>query len=111
MNQRSLIHVVVAVAVGYLLISAIPRQVAMYATPQPMRGEEPKDSSSPDKGGVLSPESSPESVLEDTEEIKSFETSGESMRAPTKLGDLMKWWIFDIVIALTIYLIARRRIA
>jgi hypothetical protein len=34
MTQKSLTYVVIAVAVGYSLISAIPRQVAIYSSPQ-----------------------------------------------------------------------------
>jgi hypothetical protein len=114
MNPRSLVHVLVAVAVGYLLISAIPQQVAMYSTPQPViRGGELSDSRSPDNEEVLSPESSTESLTDNMEELKSLDINGEpvepSLIEYTMLGKLVKWWTLDVLIALTIYWVARRR--
>jgi hypothetical protein len=114
MNSRSLAHVIVAVAVGYLLISAIPQQVAKYSTPQSViLGGEISDSRSPDNEEVLSSESSAESGIDNVEELKSFERKGEpvepSLLEYTRLGELAKWWTFDILVALTIYWVARRR--
>ena len=118
MNPRSITYVVIAVAVGYLLVSAVPRQVEMYASPQlVLRGGEKADSSSPsseDSDSVLSSESVTESTSENMEELKSFDINGEpvkpSLIESTRLDELVKWWTLDVLIALTIYWIAKRRI-
>lgn len=114
MNSRSLAHVIVAVAIGYLLISAIPQQVARYSTTQPViLGGEISDSRSPENEEVLSSESTAESVTDNMEELKSFDTKGEPVEPSfleyARLGELAKWWTFDILVALTIYWVARRR--
>ena len=118
MTQKSLTYVVIAVAVGYLLISAIPRQVAMYSTPQPVvRGGETIHSLPTDREDSESahdPEASLESVPENMSDIKSFDGTGEpvipSLIEYTRLSELMKWWTLDVLIALMIYWIARRRL-
>ncbi|TRO54263.1 hypothetical protein E2P71_04555, partial [Candidatus Bathyarchaeota archaeon] len=52
MNAKIMAYMVAAVAVGYLLISAVPGQVSMLAGPQELlrAGEAPTD----DSGGILS---------------------------------------------------------
>jgi hypothetical protein len=115
MNQRALVNVIVAVAVGYLLISAVPQQVEQFAAPQPLiRGGETESSEIPDSEGVLSHESEAEPATEDMEKVKPLEINGEpdsqSLIENTRLGSLVKWWTFDIIIAFTIYWVARRRL-
>jgi hypothetical protein len=71
MIQKSLSYVVIAIAVGYLLISAIPQQVEMYSIPQ---------------------------------------QRVPSLIEYTRLCELMKWWTLDVLFAIMIYWVARRRL-
>jgi hypothetical protein len=109
-----------AIAVGYLLVSAVPGQVALYTQPRMLAtgsdGEEilggsPQPSEIPESGdssdGNLT--KSPEFNIEIEEDSRTIESQVDSRRA---LGDsligLSKWWIIDIFIALFIYYLARR---
>ena len=112
MTQKSLIYMVIAIAVGYILVSAVPQQVAMYSTPPLInhRGD-----------GELAAESIPESgtdtdtgyedqpsdshVLSGTDKNKEI-----SFIEMSRLPELMKWWTFDILVALTIYWVAKQRL-
>jgi hypothetical protein len=117
MTQKSLVYVVLAVAVGYLLVSAVPQQVTMYASPQPLiREGEMTDSGSPNSGdGATVTENSAEAAA--AEEDKSFEmtedhpTHERSFLESTRLPELAKWWTLDILIAVSIYWVARRRLS
>lgn len=106
MTQKSLVYMVLAVAVGYILVSAVPNQISMYTTPQPIlsRGDgntanttRPIDEELLKENGVLT------SGFE-TEEVRS-----ESFLKSTQLPQLMMWWTIDIIVALTIYWIAKNR--
>ena len=107
MDNRAMAYAVLAVAVGYLLISAVPEQVALYTAPRMLMG---------------GPEASPgdEPVLTAGEEVSQPE-SGELLGEPSpmldsrKLGaenilELSKWWALDIGLAFAVYWVARRRI-
>ncbi|MFC1802710.1 hypothetical protein ACFL0D_01960 [Thermoproteota archaeon] len=120
MTQKSLAYVVLAVAVGYLLISAIPQQVTMYATPQPLiREGEMTDSVSPDSGdGAKVAENGTETATTAEEDKSlSFEVTEDppsrkrSFLESTRLPELAKWWTLDIFVALSIYWVARRRLS
>ena len=95
MNAKIMAYMVAAVAVGYLLISAVPEQVSMLAGPQEMlrAGEAPEES-----GGPL--------LASETEggELGALEDHGLM-----SLFDLYKWWAIDLVIAFSAYWVARRR--
>jgi hypothetical protein len=108
MTQKSLVYMVLAVAVGYILVSAVPNQISMYTTPQPIlsRGDgndtnttRPLDEDFLNETGVLT--SSPE-----TEEARS-----ESFLYSTQLPHLMMWWTIDVIVALTIYWVAKNRLS
>lgn len=106
MTQKSLVYVVLAVAVGYILVSAVPQQVATFTNPQRMLTSGDGDmeiESAPESGDqFLAPS---ESLPSDDEvrELSLIEAAG--------LPDLMKWWTLDIIVAITVYWAARRRLA
>lgn len=113
MTQKSLVYVVLAVAVGYILVSAVPQQVAMYTTPQQMitRGGEDvefKTGEVPEHGGTLGePDSTPDiGVLGEPEALRQ-----PSFLEVSRLPELIKWWTVDVIIAVAIYWFARQRLA
>ena len=120
MKNRIALYMICAIAVGYLLVSAVPGQVALYTQPRMLAtgsdGEDmlsgsPQPSEIPESGdssdGNLT--KSPEFNIEIEEDSRTIESQVDSRRA---LGDsligLSKWWIIDIFIALFIYYLARR---
>ena len=112
MTPKSLVYVVLAVAVGYMLVSAVPQQVAMYTTPPQMLERGPpvlgaNQTEGADTGIMGAPENS--------SEMKTLGVGDDSIRPSfiesTRLPELMKWWTVDILVALTIYWVARRRLA
>jgi hypothetical protein len=110
MIQKSLVYVVLAVAVGYILVSAVPQQVAMYTAPQQMlsRGDgELTIESTPESGSdsLAVPELSPDNSLGSADEVREV-----SFIEMTRLPELMKWWTLDVLVALTIYWVAKRRL-
>lgn len=95
MNAKIMAYMVVAVAVGYLLVSAVPEQVSMLAGPQEMlrAGEAPEES-----GGPIVASGTEEGELGDLEDHGFMSLFG-----------LYKWWAIDLVIAFSVYWVARRR--
>ena len=127
MPQKSLVYMVLAVAVGYLLVSAVPQQIAMYTTPQQMLltgGTEESLSTYGSSTITVSPENDSEAIAdaaqaaEATEEAASqankFEVRGSPFESSfieqSRLPELLKWWMLDILVALTIYWVAKRRL-
>jgi len=110
MTQKSLVYMVLALAVGYLLVSAVPQQVALYTTPlMTQRGDgEFTLEAVPESGDTFTgPEELPESsILGETDELRKV-----SFIERSRLPELMKWWIIDIFVALTIYWVAKQRLA
>jgi hypothetical protein len=103
MTQKSLVYVVLAVAVGYMLVSAVPQQVAMYTTPQQILksdGQMLESTPSTEGGPLSSQEAAPD--ISQGRESSFFEMS--------RLPELMTWWTVDILVALTIYWVAKRRL-
>ncbi len=102
MNSKTMAYMVMAVAVGYLLIAAVPEQMAMYAAP--------KDILRTGEGPLLTQGGEPESgnlTFQTPEE----EVGGENTQA---LGvgisfDMYRWWAADLVVALSVYWVAKRR--
>lgn len=111
MTQKSLVYMMLAIAVGYLLVSTVPQQVSMYTNPQRMTltGSDSNLESAPKLGVDAVPEA--DGSLNDS----GLEIQGTpddlSFMELSKLPELMKWWALDIVLAITIYWIARRRLA
>ena len=104
MTQKSIVYMVVAVAFGYLLVSALPQQVSLYTTPQRMLSsdgyETPKIESTPESGSesLELPE-----MTQDSEENRKV-----SFVEMAQLPELIKWWTIDIFLALVTYWVAKR---
>lgn len=111
MTQKSLAYMVLAVAVGYLLVSALPQQLAMYTIPQSTLER------SDGNLGVdsIPPEGDIESLDDEKPGIKSFEGTGEHVEPSfwerTRLPSLIKWWTVDILIAFVIYWGAKQKLS
>ena len=108
MTQKSLVYMVLAVAVGYLLVSAVPQQVAMYTTPpmRTQRGDGQLLEIAPESGDTFSgTEELPEGMILGTEEVRDV-----SFIEMSRLPELVKWWTIDILVALTIYWVAKQRL-
>ena len=133
MIPKSLAYMVVAVFVGYMLVSAVPGQVAMYATPPFLEAGETVS--------VTEREFSPDNdslSLEIDDSSESLENAVEAGEAPAEIassasqatGDAaeaakaardarsglefmgtMAWWVVDVFVALVVYWFARRRFA
>ncbi|MCW4050386.1 MAG: hypothetical protein NWE89_11700 [Candidatus Bathyarchaeota archaeon] len=125
MNNKATVYMVLAVALGYLLIAAVPGQVAMYTQPSLMRaGEDSMIFEAPESGENTTITLG---VEPDSEEIQSDEAHAEAASASTfdaaqdaaeaaetrnalsgGLVSLFGWWAIDLVIALSVYYVARR---
>jgi len=113
MNNRVTVYTVLAVTVGYLLISAVPGQVERYMAPHPLMltGSE---------------ETVIERSLNATDDAPVFglgeqaieELTGEPDdsdilrdRGVASFLDLYKWWVLDMGVAFSVYWLARRRLS
>ncbi len=134
MTPKSLAYMVVAVFVGYMLVSAIPGQVAMYATPS-LSGEageavtvtgsgfsiendtkssEIEDLSESLEDAVESSEAVAEiasSASQATADAVEAANAARDARSSRRLMETMVWWIVDVFIALVVYWFARQRFA
>ena len=137
MTPKSLAYMIVAVFVGYMLVSAVPNQVAMYATPT-LAGE--------GSGTTITVESYEFSIENETGSVKSEELHDTSEAADQAVGadeqaaeavaataataseadatnaaraarsglefmGIMVWLVVDVFVALVVYWFARRRFA
>lgn len=111
MTQKSLVYMVIAVTVGYILVSTIPQQLSMYTTPQRMLET--------DAGNMtLSTEPPLNDMYNNTDTLSDSKelTAGEETREQTllernQISELAKWWTLDIGIALIIYWVAKQRLS
>jgi hypothetical protein len=118
MDNRVTVYTVLAVMVGYLLISAVPGQVERYVAPPPtmLTGSE----TTVEERTFGEPGES----LNATEDAQAFtlgeqgveELSGEidslvmGDRGISNYLDLYKWWALDLGLAFSVYWLARRRL-
>ena len=134
MTPKSLAYMVVAVFVGYMLVSAVPNQVAMYATPT-LAGEgtemvtvtgrgfstenetissEIDDLSESSEDAVESSEAVAE-IASSTDQAASdaAEAANAAMDARSGLEFMgtMVWLMANMFVALVVYWFARRRFA
>ena len=117
MDNRVTVYTVLAVMVGYLLISAVPGQVERYVAPRPVMltgSEETFKERTPDQAGESL------NATEDAQALTLGEQGGEEPsgeldvpvmgdRGITSYIDLYKWWALDLGAAYSIYWFARRR--
>jgi hypothetical protein len=125
MTQKSLVYMVLAVAVGYILVSAVPQQIAMYTNPQEIKltGSE---FSTADGGTItVSPENDTEAIADAAQaaeaaqsaatQAPSLEVRGSgfepSFLETSQFPELLMWWTLDVLIALVIYWVAKQRLA
>jgi hypothetical protein len=120
MNNRVTIYTVLAVMVGYLLISAVPGQVERYVAPPPLMltgsEEAVTERSLGDAEGSLN--TTDEAPVLGLGEQATDELTGEpdgtivpKDRGVASYLDLYKWWVIDLGVAFSVYWIARRRLS
>lgn len=124
MNNRSMINMVFAIAIGYLIVSTVPSKVETLMSPQlSFRGEpemlspiapdatEPPISSgeSKDNSNVLSAdEASSQEIETSPETMTGDQSKTTSIGSDENLVTLYMWWTMDLIIALGVYYITRR---
>jgi hypothetical protein len=113
MTQKPLLYIVTAIAVGYLLVSTLPHQIALYSA-------YPLKTMSGD--GELTAESIPESGS-DSDTRQEDQPSNNQIFGETdeyqeisfieisRLSVLVKWWMLDVLLAFTIYWVAKQRLS
>lgn len=118
MNNRVTVYTVLAVMVGYLLISAVPGQVERYVAPRPVMlagSEETLNERTFDAGESLNATEDAQAFTLGEQEIEvlSGEIDGPIIgedRGITSYLDLYKWWVLDLGVAFSVYWLARRRL-
>lgn len=112
MNNRVTIYTVLAVMVGYLLISAVPGQIERYVAPHPvmLTGSEEafNERNISDVGDLNATEDAHAFGLgeEGVERLSGEPVSGEW----GAVSYLYRWWVLDLGVALSVYWFARRRL-
>jgi hypothetical protein len=117
MNNKVTVYTVLAVMVGYLLISAVPGQLERYVAPRPVMltgaGETVDERIFGEPGETLNAtEDAQELTLGDQGvEDLSGELDGLEMeeRGIASYMDLYGWWALDLGAAFSVYWLARRR--
>lgn len=120
MNNRVTVYTVLAVTVGYLLISAVPGQVERYVAPPPLMlaGSEEAGIERSQGDVVESLNATDDAPVFGLGEEATEELTGEP-DGPIMLGDrgvvsfldLYKWWVLDLGVAFSVYWLARRRLS
>jgi len=120
MNNRVTVYTVLAVMVGYLLISAVPGQVERYVAPPPLMLTGSEETAIERSLGDA------EGSLNATDDAPAFGLGAEAAEeltgepdGPIILGDrgvasyldLYKWWVLDLGLAFSVYWLARRRLS
>jgi len=118
MDNRVTVYTVLAVMVGYMLISAVPGQVERYVAPPPamLTGSETtfEERTFGEPGESPNATEDAQAFTLGTQEVE--ELSGET-DSPI-MGDrgipsylyLYKWWALDLGLAFSVYWLARRRL-
>lgn len=130
MTPKSLAYMVVAVFVGYMLVSTVPNQAAMYATPT--LAEEGSEMVTVTGRGFSQENETLSSEIDylsestgDSDELHEFAESAEQAAEATadatnaardartglEFMGTMVWLIVDVFVALVVYWFARRRFA
>ncbi len=117
MDNRFTVYTVLAVMVGYLLVSAVPGQVERYVAPRPVMltgSEETFKERTPEAPGesLNATEDAQALILgEQGVEELSGELDGPVVEDRGIAGymDLYSWWALDLGAAFSVYWLARRR--
>lgn len=119
MDNRVTVYAVLAVMVGYLLISAVPGQVERYVAPPPAMLTGSEDTVDERTFGE------PGESLNDTEDAQALALGEEKVedlsgevggpileedRGVVSYLGLYKWWALDLGVAFSVYWLARRRL-
>ena len=122
MTQKSLVYMVLAIVVGFTLVSAVPQQIAVYTTPKQMLSTGGVEESLSSEGGTITvtPEDDSEDITNSTQtteadeaitsQAQPLEFRGSELEQ-SHLPELLMWWIIDVLIALSIYWVAKQRLA
>ena len=121
MNNKASIYVVLAVAVGYLLISALPQQVSLYTDQRQMLSSQPpgRVTEPEPNGGILgaSNSSSSDYIPSKSDNFTINKLQGQepelvdiNERSLTDFMSVYKWWVIDLAVALAVYFVAKRQI-
>jgi len=114
MNNRATVYTVLAVMVGYLLVSAVPGQLERYVAPRPEMlmgtGETVDERTFGEPGESVN-------VTEDAKAFTLGEQGAEDVSGELVVEgggiasymELYKWWALDLGAAFSIYWLARRR--
>ncbi len=119
MNNRVTVYTVLAVTVGYLLISAVPGQVERYAVPRPVMLTGPEEGAiergfNDTKGSLNATEAPMFGLGEEAVEGLSNELDGpisSEDRGMASYFELYTWWFIDLGVAFSVYWLARRRLS
>ena len=112
MTQKPLVYMVIAIAVGYILVSTIPQQLSMYTTPQLLieRGNGKPIESTPES--LNDTVTSSEVTQSDSEILGSRDENRKTSFIQTsQINKLMMWWTIDLMIAIIIYWVAKQRLS
>lgn len=122
MKSKSMVYVVFAVAVGYFLISSVPGKVAILVEPKMLAtvgtdGEEqvlgaPENVTITGSEGLRDSESKTPPDQADSASSDppvSAEETGALRVAGSNIIDLTMWWLIDLVVAVSVYLVAKNR--
>jgi hypothetical protein len=118
MNRKSTIYVVFAIAIGYFLISAVPGRISMLAEPKLITSE---GVDSGDGQMLGAPDNFTENDNRSGSDIDSQTLGPESIEKPPEdtlqndltnqnILNLTKWWVIDLLIAVSVYLVAKNRV-
>ena len=120
MNSRLMAYMVVAVALGYTLISAVPGQIAVYTEPPtlattqraPDEQEENILSGEADDNETT-PLPEPEMFTYSEEDQAGARPQTTEPWSPDVVNtfEMYRWWALDLGIALSVYWVARRRLS
>ena len=114
MENRALVYAVLAISLGYLLVSAVPSQLAPPMFSESMEDRELLKASGPENAEAPTDDASaPASELDETFSRDAAEAQGDALVAGGGSGNLVisvfGTWSVNLFIALGVYFIARRR--
>ena len=116
MDSKAVIYTVIAVALGYLLISAVPDQLAsLQRVTQPRGGEEMESVVVEEKESTESESRvAPDELTADLSELVITEGAEPEMAAPRSVWDgavALGVWMINLIVALGVYFIVKRRLS
>ena len=121
MESKAVIYTVIAVALGYLLISAVPDRLASLQRVTRPRGAEEMESvvveekESTESESRVAPDESISTLGDElTAEVSELEVSELEIAAPRGVWDgaiALGVWMINLIVALGVYFIVKRRLS